>query len=142
MAAGKRTEIIFQRIGWDENVARHVLKAPHTDPTIDPIRHFKTAVEAKKMIVLGAFARGQHIGSLICGVYAAECGSELVMHVVGGDVPKYDLTAKGLAAAELVARESACKVVRFETCRPGIVAKAGKQGFQADAMVMRKVLNA
>lgn len=55
-----------------------------------------------------------------------------------GAVQTSGLTAPGLQAIEALARQAGCEAVGFQTGRPGLVAKAKKQGYRVVGFIMEK----
>lgn len=131
----------FRRVEWSQTVEKHLATVPQTDPTISGLEYHKKEVESGGVVLYGVFENGLHRASALIGVYEGDNGAEYNVLALGGESNHAGLAGYALNAALELAKKAKCKVVKFTTCRPGLAKIAQNQGFRADEIVLRRLVN-
>jgi hypothetical protein len=140
-SAANTVKYEFKKIEWCEKVEQHLATVPQTDPTISGLEYHKKEVHSGAVALYGVFEDGLHRATALIAVYEGDNGAEYNVLALGGESNHAGLAKYALCGAVKLAKKAKCKVVRFTTCRPGLVHFAQQEGFRVDEIVMRRLIN-
>lgn len=135
MADAKAIEL--KRVEWSDQVRDHLNMVKHW-PDHVTCKWFQDEIEAERILALGVFQDGRHVGTAIYDFENGDQGSELVIKAAGGHLQGGDLVATVLPAFERLAMQADCVSVGFQTRRQGLVKKTVLMGYEFGEVTMRK----
>ncbi len=124
---------------WDQLAEAWARLLPHDSPQdySEAFSRMVKAGEAQAFEVVDPAQPGR-VAMVVARVDRKYPSGELAIHAAYAPENQGDMTAEFMPEIEALARKLNCATVRFHTMRPGLVAKALKQGFRVCEVIVRK----